>query len=282
MAKVADFSYSGVNPKEGAPIIVTEALAGQNGKGLAFSRPLDAGQVVFCEIPLVVDASHMISPEEHELRHNSRFAWSIVEEALKTLPAPLLQSLLSSDYATGIVNMHWDSAGDARALAYMVATYQKSPESVGRLYDVMATNCIVADVGMKRIEVGGRVVHVPVPLYGFFALLSRANHSCRPSASLSKRPGRATFVITTRAVAAGEALTIDYLQTEPAATKRRELFKQFGFYCACAHCKTRCALLSCNEAGDKWCSKCHTARYCSREHQVEDWARHKAAECHHV
>ena len=39
----------------------------------------------------------------------------------------------------------------------------------------------------------------------------------------------------------------------------------------------------CSASGDevnlKKCSKCRSVRYCSKDHQVEDWRRHKLYEC---
>jgi hypothetical protein len=274
-------AYAGVTTtRDEAPYIVTGALTGRNNKGLAFSVALAPGQIAFGEIPLVVDASHTLSEEEHKERHNSRSAWGIAEECLKRLSPQQIQNLLAADYATGILDGRWESPGDDRALAYLATRYVVDPGTTRRLYDLMATNCVAADTGLKPVPLpGGGRVHVMVPLYGFFALLSRANHSCCPSATLtppkSTPRGPLRSVITTRRVEAGEALTIDYLHTEPLATKRLALWAQFGFTCACERCETLCSLLSCSAKGDKSCSVCHKARYCGREHQVADWPRHK-------
>lgn len=274
-------AYAGVTTtREEAPYIVMDALTARHARGLAFSVPLAAGQVAFSEIPLVVDASHMLSQEEHQARHNSRSAWGITDECLRRLPRQQILDLLAADYATGVIDGQWESPGDDKALSLLSQRYATEPALARRLYDVIATNCVAADIGLKPVSLpDGRTARLLVPLYGFFALLSRANHSCCPSATLAKpRPsprGPIASIVTTRRVAAGEALTIDYVQNEPLATKRAELLKQFGFACACERCETLCSLVTCNETGAKACSRCHTARYCSREHQVADWPRHK-------
>jgi hypothetical protein len=166
----------------------------------------------------------------------------------------------------------------------MAKTYKREEQAIQRLYDIMSTNCIVAELGLKPVMFAGGVRgHVVVPHYGFFPLMSRANHSCTPSVTLvhprSTSAGSVTTFVTTRDVKAGEALTMDYVNATPLSKKRLELYKGFGFRCRCERCRGLCALLECNEKGAKACGACHKVRYCCKEHQVKDWPRHKATEC---
>jgi MYND finger len=34
---------------------------------------------------------------------------------------------------------------------------------------------------------------------------------------------------------------------------------------------TKCCVSGCDSAGTSWCGKCHAVKYCSRQHQVQDW-----------
>jgi len=266
-----------------APVVIREASPPIQGKELAFNVPLGQGAVVFKERPLVVDAALAVSVAVGKERYNSRHSWSITEECLKTIPGPELEALVSKGgYADGIGLVKWEVPGDDNALEYLVRTYKKPGDLIRRLYDIMSTNVIIADTGLMAMEDGqGHRFHVPYPRYGFFPLLSRANHSCTPSATLVRPPTEpgVTHVVTTRPVKEGDALTIDYVQAEPLETKRTFLLENYDFRCACERCRDFCSRLSCNNAGTKVCSACKQMRYCCREHQVADWPRHKMFDC---
>ena len=269
------------SPRDTAPTIALGTCPGSNPAGLVFSVAHAQGAPVFTEVPLAMDACPLPPLSEHSARHNCRHAWSITEECIKALTPTAIESLLRANYATGIIGTQgsrWDSPGDDSALQYMAHTYDMDASSVRHLYDVVATNCLLAGLVMATI---GKNTYHPAPRYGFFLLLSRANHSCVPSAMLthsSSRDGVVT-VSATRSVKPGDALTIDYLPNIALAKKRFTLFEAYGFRCACHRCSRLCSWLDCNERGTKTCSKCRRAAYCSVEHQRLDWKRHKTDEC---
>jgi hypothetical protein len=260
----------------------TLALSGANNQGLIFRTSLGKGEVAFAEVPIVIEPIYGNEEKHHEEHHNSRFAWSIAEEALKALSPEQIQAIIEARYATGGIAGTWESPGDDKALLYMTQTYKAEASAVRLLYDIMATNCVVADMGLSPfIGPGGARMYMSFPKYGFFLLLSRANHSCQPSVTINppKKQSRAVPVITTRPVVAGEALTFDYMHMEPLKGKRLKLLKAYGFRCACDYCRTLCSWIECSNKASKSCSACHTVHYCCVEHQRADWPRHKANEC---
>lgn len=272
------------SPHETAPFIRDSPIF--SGKELVFREPLELGAVIFKETSLVLDACIGLSPALHKAHHNERHAWSITEEFLKSVSRAQIEAVVAADYARGVTHAPgmWENPDDDAALDYLVFTYDAAPSLVRDLYDLVATNCVMAELGMRPLQddrAGGARVMVPYARYGFFLLLSRANHSCTPSATLVPPRGgsRSMTVVTTRSVAAGEALTIDYVQTERLENKRLVIAKNLGFRCLCERCRTLCSLLSCNKKGAKVCGACGKGRYCGREHQAADWPRHKATEC---
>ncbi len=291
---------AGVNPIPASPLTpyssvltlsntmpLITAMAAGNGKQLVFCVDMPAGALVFTERPLVEDAVLEASAAERALRHNDRPAWSIVEQCLTLLPRHEIDALLAAGYArdvTAAAAQGWEAPGDERALAYMCSTFPTVDAALVRhLYDVVGTNNIIASTTLVP---GATGVVYEIPLrYGFFALLSRANHACSPSVRLAipRYPFaplhcvEGVSVYTTRTVRAGEPLTFDYIVNSTREAKRTTLMHLFGFRCACDTCVTLCTLLECREPGAHACP-CHRARYCSAAHQRADWARHKKEE----
>ena len=65
-----------------------------------------------------------------------------------------------------------------------------------------------------------------------------ANHSCAPNCEVAFAEDNAVFVVTTRAVALGEELTISYVDASGTDDERREeLQETYGFECRCARCE---------------------------------------------
>ena len=70
-----------------------------------------------------------------------------------------------------------------------------------------------------------------------FPLASGLNHSCAPNCEVAFAEDNSVFVVTTRAVALGEELTISYIDANGADDERREELREtYGFECACARC----------------------------------------------
>jgi hypothetical protein len=71
-----------------------------------------------------------------------------------------------------------------------------------------------------------------------FPLASGLNHSCAPNCEVAFAEDNAVFVVTTRAVALGEELTISYVDASGTDDERREeLQETYGFECRCARCE---------------------------------------------
>ena len=73
-----------------------------------------------------------------------------------------------------------------------------------------------------------------------YALASLANHNCEPSADVVLAPGGALALRARRDMAAGEAVTITYLDSSlPFAFRSRRLELGYGFVCKCERCTLR-------------------------------------------
>ncbi len=277
-----------LTPHDLAPRIVpgSPALAGLQ---LVFRVPLEKGAIVFTERPLIEDTVPEMPEEARVAQYNNRPAWSLVAQCFRLLTQEEINALLASGYAHGVVAaaQAWETPADDRALAHIMtrAPAYANEALVRRLYDVMATNNILAC--RTRMPLAGRQVELPLR-YGFFPLLSRANHACTPSVTLAIplfplgpfHCSGGVSVVTTRAVQAGEAVTFDYVNNAPLEGKRETLLKLYGFRCACDTCVPLCAWLACDKRGTLACP-CPAGsrtRYCSVEHQRADWPRHKTGE----
>lgn len=70
-----------------------------------------------------------------------------------------------------------------------------------------------------------------------FRLQSCANHSCSPSATATTE-GNGTAVITARGdLAAGDEVTISYIDEDLLVHDRRAALQDYGFTCMCSKCK---------------------------------------------
>jgi hypothetical protein len=271
-------------PDVAIPTLVAVSMCDQEQYGLAFAQSMEPNALVGHEMPLM--RSRFEDAESHYTMFNDRPAWSLVQEAFETLPASHRTAILEANYAKGIVHAtrSWEEA-DQKILEKMSERFGIENKDVLEVYDIMATNNLVAQLfevpGLAGIgeqaERDGRRVIVRLPLsYGFFGKLSRANHSCDPSARLDVPLSTGPIAVyTTRKVKRGEELTIDYLQNRPAKGKREALLEAFGFRCTCKRCVSLCALPGCEKVGEFICARCHKSRYCDRAHQRADWVRHK-------
>jgi hypothetical protein len=265
-----------------APLVPSILLAqGALGHELRFAQALDAGALVFSEQPLVEDAVAELlalgpaGERLHQARHNARWAWSIVEQMLATLDTNAIEELLAAGYATGLGAARWESPGDDDALAYVTTEQWWDVSVVRALYDMVATNNIITRTRLVNAAPG--VTLEVAARHGFYLALSRANHACEPTATLQIPPeaGGVTHVVTTRAVAAGEPLTIDYVLRTPLGEKRAAVLDLYGFCCQCPRCAPLCSYVGCAARATRRCP-CGRAHYCANaEHQRLDWPRHK-------
>lgn len=248
-----------------------------NGKveGLFFTVDLPKGALVFGEWPYVEDSLSDTPSDERKRCHNDRWSWGVVESCLTQLTPRALTALLGCDYRTGIVQAHWE-AGDAKAADYLTKKYEGLVErhEVCRLYDMMATNHIVSQ--KKAYNLCG-AFNMDLPNgHAFYLLLAHMKHACLPTVYLEppSEAGAPMEVRTLRAVAKGQPVTFDYLETVPLTLKRVALYEQQSFRCRCVRCAPLCGLLHCNKPFKADCT-CRHISYCCKEHQIKDWPRHK-------
>lgn len=92
--------------------------------------------------------------------------------------------------------------------------------------DIMATNSF-------QIDVGGDDGHH----LGNFPDVSRFNHDCRPNVAFRIDNHLTHHTHAVRDIAAGEELTISYMNPfETWASRRLHIEKSWGFVCTCKHC----------------------------------------------
>ena len=75
----------------------------------------------------------------------------------------------------------------------------------------------------------------------FYALQSCINHSCSPNANSLKSNGDVdgSAVITARrALAAGEEITISYIEEDLTHSDRQQALRDYGFVCKCERCRS--------------------------------------------
>jgi hypothetical protein len=249
------------------------------GLGLVFTSDHAANEKVFTEMPLV-------STQDIKVQAEGTFVWTLVEAVLRKdlEEAGLLQ------YARDIPTQ-WDQTDQANLERLQRTFPAAAAADIRGLHEVMATNNLVSRLQHQRGYLNGKEITVATAkAHGFYPLLSRANHACKPTAVLQPPADLVTFfnseaskeqrmcIVTTQAVRAGDELTIDYVQGVAPDEKRTYLFQNHGFRCRCGACALLCQELSCNKRGPRGCSRCQVARYCGREHQRSDW-RHHQHEC---
>lgn len=84
---------------------------------------------------------------------------------------------------------------------------------------------------------------------GVFANVSRINHSCRPNTKHTWNGSlQQQTVYAIRPVAAGQELTLSYLQGGTSAQRQQELQSYFGFTCTCELCSLPPAALAASDS----------------------------------
>ncbi len=247
-------------------LLVPGALGAFATKSVAAGETIVAESADFLSAPRVA-----VSNREH----NDRFAWSMLDALLPTLDAQTFyDSLLADRYASGIANHTWES-GDGRVLETLAAKHKLPAALVCSLYDILGTNALTASI--VRRPIGPSTVLEKANQYGFYRLLSRVNHSCEPNAAPvpSQRDDGVLPLVATRAIAANEEITINYMGEQRQS--RAEIFRMFGFRCACPACKRICGWIECSATVLRPCP-CHLIAYCCVDHQCKDWKRHRSAE----
>ncbi|CEM04249.1 unnamed protein product [Vitrella brassicaformis CCMP3155] len=77
--------------------------------------------------------------------------------------------------------------------------------------------------------------------YALFPVFSLLNHSCEPNSESTYVDRNTISAFTTRDVAAGEELTISYIDNTMSLADRREELRGYGFVCTCPKCEREAA-----------------------------------------
>ena len=185
---------------------------------LTAAAPIAAGEVIVSERPLVS------IPEGHY--QLGTFTWDLVERLL-TDPEKLDEyfswRLKASEFYVAP-----DDAANERVLA---KRYTRPRELVRRLYCSVSTNNIGYFDGARVVEG-----------HGLYRTLSRANHSCCPSARMESIniDKQEIGLVADRDLAVGEAITWNYFSEAFLAanfeTRNANLVNSFLFVCSCERC----------------------------------------------
>ncbi len=248
---------------------------GSLGYEMYAKRDIKDGEIIWKEAPLI--SSYPTNKIDPSL-HNSRYAWSIVEQLLKTEHKELrLQLLFDNNYAKNGVNQSWES-GDDVVTERLARENQYDVDRVKNIYSIVGTNAITSRTKLKWVNKD--ICIEDMECYGFFKDLSRINHSCIPNIKLiipndQQQEIDSISVVALKNINIGEAIVMDYVQNAKIDERRLLLFKNYGFRCSCEICDKKCSHAECNEV--KLLSKCpcHMVKYCSVTCQRKDWKRHK-------
>jgi hypothetical protein len=148
------------------------------------------------------------------------------------------------DAITNMVN-HMSPANQALFNALHRRTISPLPHMIN--FSIMATNCFSSLHSEDGQEVVTLVVHNHI---------SRANNSCRPNAIYAY--DHVQNLGTLRALQAipnGQEITIEYLASvddslQVGVNRRRELHRNYGFWCSCPACRNPMNLGQPNQADD--------------------------------
>lgn len=199
------------------------------GRGVFASAPLPAGALVY--------ACRAVATQPHPTAPGSRRAAAASPNTL----VPAVVAALAARPALG--ERVWDlDAGpafagappakapagwvDERRLAAIIRFNSFTTLAVTRTA-AEARRSQAAEAAGSGLDDGGGE--------GLWLQPSRLNHSCCPSAAW-RVVGDFMFVYAARAVAAGEELTVSYVNTATGITERSAALARRGFACACARC----------------------------------------------
>lgn len=169
------------------------------GKGLgAFAtRPLEAGDVVLAEAPVLqVRPPPFQNGRGYSLTEMGVF----IREAFESLPGDLQSEVLA---------LH----------AHTTQAEKESPD-IDELVPIFRSNAYTTE---KHISL--------------FPKIARINHSCRPNTSYywNKKLGK-QVVYATRRIEKGEELSVSYIPLLYTHAERQKRLDQYGFECSCEAC----------------------------------------------
>jgi hypothetical protein len=234
-----------------------------NQSRLVSSNAFLEGDLVFTESCLVEDGADGLNPQEYYDRYNERWSWSIVEEILKRFSSEDITKLLTMNFPL-LLNFQYE-ANDFSVLVSLAKKYtQISMKDIGSLFSIVTRNNISTRVTEYSVH------------YGLYMFVSFINHSCEPNVQLWNHGDDVTCHVTAlKPIAIGEPIVRDYLPEVALVEKRQALLDSYGIRCRCQRCVKLCSLETCLEKAPLKCP-CSLVAYCSKEHQREDWKRHKS------
>ena len=187
---------------------------------LTAAEPIKEGEVIVSETPLVSVLD--ITPKY------STPAWDLVDKILSR--TYLMQRYYSLRLKVSKFRM---DSEDHQIERKLTKKHRCIRDMVQKLYFSVATNNI------GYVDAHGQVIG-----HGIYPVISRTNHSCRPSAT--HKPGnienKEVTLVALHDIAAGDAITWSYPQTrsfdDADYTKRNfNLMNTFCFICSCERCQ---------------------------------------------
>lgn len=117
-----------------------------------------------------------------------------------------------------------------------------------RVSDILLTNSFQMDVGNMDAAQGGQPSDQGHHL-GNFPDVSRFNHDCRPNVAFRIDEQLAHHTHAVRDIAAGEELTLAYMNPfETHAVRQEHILSSWGFRCTCAHCSMAAGQIEASDA----------------------------------
>ncbi|GBF89127.1 hypothetical protein Rsub_01844 [Raphidocelis subcapitata] len=118
------------------------------------------------------------------------------------------------------------------------AAYLALPRNEAALPDAAERAALELELEPLRLALGDDLHSLAVEGTAFFALQSCCNHSCAPSAAAEGDPCGEARLVAARRIAAGEEVTISYVEEEGVGLEeRRAALAAYGFECRCGRCE---------------------------------------------
>lgn len=187
---------------------------------LVAARPIDAGEVILTERPLV-------SVPDDEIGYPT-FSWALVDSILASASITAQFYSLQLHQTKFRVDME-----DQKTERELSKKYRRSRDVIRKIYMSVTTN----NVGYGG-SVGRSVGH------GIYPIISRANHSCAPNAAYNSTDitTKEVSLVALSPVATGEPVTWNYAGTaefdaSDYVQRNFNLVDNFRFACACPKCQ---------------------------------------------
>ncbi|KAF8993259.1 hypothetical protein BDQ17DRAFT_1368609 [Cyathus striatus] len=168
------------------------------GQGMFATRPLDIGELIILERPL------MVVPMNTDL--------SGIEYGATVAPMAIYEPMLE---------VAFNRMSEENQKAYLDLAVSRKNDKRPRLVAIWDTNCF----GIGKL---GRPCSDKDEYSAVFKDMSRINHSCRPNCALSYDPSSFSFQ--------GEEFFYSYCFATLPVEERQDELKPYGFSCTCISC----------------------------------------------